>query len=120
MSGIQDYVILLYETQEDTLLNHMQQIVETMLEHYPDHVESLSNLSVVHMIRGDFQKALDPLLKAEKIDKSDAIVLSNIANCYFELRDFKNARKYYSLTIANSQGEMKEFAVQRLKDLKKM
>mgnify|MGYP003380295723 CR=1 FL=1 len=63
-----------YNTENDDLLDNMKRIAETVLKYYPDHIESLSNLSIVFMLQKQYDKALEPLLKAEKLNPKDYIV----------------------------------------------
>jgi tetratricopeptide (TPR) repeat protein len=119
LSCIQDYVRQLFDTQNDSLLDNMKRISETVLKYHPNHVESLSNISIVYTIKKDYNKALTFLLKAEKIDPKDYIVLSNIAHAYKLKGDKVNAIKYYELTTKYGDDQAKEYANEQLKDLKK-
>lgn len=119
LGTIQQYQLLLYNTGDDALLDNMRKIAMAVLAHYPDHVESLSDLSITYMVNGDFKSALTPLLKAEAIAPHDAIVLNNIAHCYRQTGDRENAIKYYKLTQKYGDGEVRESARQRLAELRK-
>jgi tetratricopeptide (TPR) repeat protein len=119
LSSIQSYQLQLYNTNNDDLLENMKQIAETILKYYPDHVESLSNLSIVYMLRKDYNKALDMLLKAEKLAPVDYIVLSNIAQAYKLKGDKENAITYYEKTIKYGDDKAKKFARSQVKELKK-
>ncbi len=119
LSSIQDYQIQLYNTERDSLLTNMKQIAETVLNYYPDHVESLSNISIVFMLREQYEKALEPLLKAEKLNSKDYIILSNIAHAYKMKGNEKNAIKYYKLTLKYGDQETKEYAQEQIEELKK-
>lgn len=66
LEAIQSYQVQLYNTENDDLLDNMKRIAEAVLKHYPDNVENLSNLSIVYMLKEQYDKALEPLLKAEK------------------------------------------------------
>lgn len=118
LGTIQHYQLLLYNTGDDGLLDNMKRIAMAVLAHYPDHVESLSDLSITYMVKGDFKSALTPLLKAEAISPRDGIVLNNIADCYMQTGDRDNAIKYYKLTRKYGDGEVKESARRRLAELK--
>jgi hypothetical protein len=50
LGSIQNYVTQLYNTGNDDLLENMKNIAETILKNYPNHIESLSNISIVHLI----------------------------------------------------------------------
>lgn len=119
LGSLQDYQVQLYDTENDSLLNNMKRIAETVLKYYPDHIESLSNLSVVFMLQKQFEKALEPLLKAELLNPKDHIVLSNIAQVYKLKGDTKNAIIYYELTIKYGDEQSKIFAQEQIEKLKK-
>jgi len=119
LSAVQDYVLQLYNTENDALLDNMKRIAETVLKYYPNHVESLSNLSIVYLLKKEYDKALDPLLKAEKIDSKDFIVLSNIAQAYKLKGDYKKAIEYYELTEKYGDDEAKKYAKKQIEQLKK-
>ncbi|HRZ42944.1 MAG TPA: tetratricopeptide repeat protein [Bacteroidales bacterium] len=119
LNSIQDYQIQLYDTENDDLLDNMKRIAETVLKYYPDHIESLSNLSVVLMLQNQYDKALEQLLKAEKINPEDYIVLSNIAQAYNLKGDTKNAIKYYELTIKHGDEHTRQYAIEQVKELEK-
>lgn len=119
LSSIQSYQLQLYNTENDNLLENMKRIAETILKYYPDHVESLSNISIVFMIQKQYDKALESLLKAEIINPKDYIVLSNIAQAYKLKEDNKNAIKYYELTIKFGDEQAKKYAQGQIDKLKK-
>lgn len=119
LSSLQDYQLQLYNTGDDKLLANMGDIAKEILRIYPDHIESLSNLSIVYMISKDFSKALELLLKAEKINHKDFIVLSNIAHCYKEVGERKKAIEYYEKTLIYGDEEAKDYAKRQINELKK-
>lgn len=119
LSSIQNYQIQLYNTENDDLLDNMKRIAETILKYYPDHIESLSNLSIVFMLQKQYDKALEPLLKAEKLNPKDYIVLSNIAQAYKLKGETKNAIKYYELTLKHGDDQAKKYAQGQIDELKK-
>lgn len=118
LSSLQDYQVQLYETGNDNLLINMRNIANEVLEYYPDHIESLSNLSITYFLTGEFDKGLEPLLKAEKINPEDDIVLFNIAHGYKLKGDSKKAIEYYEKTILFGDEETQEFAKQQIAELK--
>lgn len=119
LGSLQSYVMLLYNTNDDSLLPYMAQIAAKVLTYYPDNVESLSNLSIVYMLQNQPDKALVPLLKAEKIDPSDMIVQGNIAHCYKLKGDTANALKHYENMVKNGDSDSKAFAAEQISNLKK-
>jgi tetratricopeptide (TPR) repeat protein len=119
LDAIQDYVLQLYDTNDDSLLKNMRHISETVLKHYPDHVESLSNISITYMIEKNHDKALTYLLKAEKLAPEDFVVLGNIAYCYNGKGDKTNTLKYYKLVAKHGDEEARTMADQKIKELEK-
>lgn len=119
LSSIHNYQIQLYYTENDNLLDNMKRIAETVLKYYPDNIENLSNLSIVFMLKKEYNKALEPLLKAEKLNPKDYIVLSNIAQAYKLKDDTKNAIKYYELTSKHGDEQAKKYAQEQIDELKK-
>lgn len=118
LESIQDYVMQLYETNDDALLENMKQISETVLKYYPDHVQSLSNISVVHLLRNEIDAGLVSLLKAEKVAPTDHIILGNIAQAYKMKGDKKNSLKYYELMFKHGDDGAKSDAKQQIQKLK--
>lgn len=118
LDGIQGYQLTLYNTENDSLLDNMERIANAILKFYPQHVESLSNLAIVYLLKKDYDKALTVLLRAEKINPEDAIVLNNIAHAYKLKGDKKNAIKYYELTLKYGNGDERKFAKQQIELLK--
>jgi tetratricopeptide (TPR) repeat protein len=119
LNTIQNYQLQLYNTENDTLLNNMKRIAEAVLKYDANHIESLSNLSIVYMLQKQYDKALKHLLKAEELNPKDDIVLSNIALAYKRKGDKKKAKKYYKLTYKYGNEETKAFAQEQLDNLKK-
>ena len=119
LSGIQDYQVQLYNTGDDKLLGNMATIATEVLMIYPNHIESLSNLSISYLVSGQHDKAIETLLKAEKLNPKDAIVLGNIAHGYKLKGEKDKAIEYYEKVVANGDSEMIEFAQQQIQELKK-
>jgi tetratricopeptide (TPR) repeat protein len=119
LSSLQDYQVQLYNTGDDKLLVNMRNIASEVLKIYPNHIESLSNLALTYLITGDYNKALDPLLKAEELNPKDYIVLSNIAQGYKLKGNKEKAIEYYKKTIKYGDEEAKAYAKQQIEELSK-
>jgi len=119
LSSLQDYQLQLYNTEDNNLLVNMRDIANEILKFYPDHIESLSNLSITYMLNDEFDKAINALLKAEKINGKDYIVLSNLAQAYKLNGDKANAIAYYEKTIKYGDKDAKSFAKKQIEGLKK-
>ncbi len=82
LSSVQEYQIQLYQTGREDLLADMGKIAQEVLKMYPDHVESLTNLAITYVITEKYELAIESLLKAEKINPKDTIVLLNLAHAF--------------------------------------
>ena len=118
LSSIQDYQLNLYETENDDLLKNMRIIAEEILRIYPDHIESLSNISITYILTGEYDKGIEALLRAEKIDPEDGIVLSNIAHGYKLKGEIDNSIKYYEKMLKLDDPRAVDFAKQQIEAMK--
>lgn len=118
LSSIQDYVITLYNTNSDSLLNKVEQIASAVLKHHPEHVESISNLSVCALYEGNVSKGIEIAKKAEALAPTDAVILGNIAYAYSLSEDKVNAILYYEKVIEYGDEDMIAFAKQQIESLK--
>jgi tetratricopeptide (TPR) repeat protein len=118
LQGIQGYVNVLYNKKDNSLNDYIRQISESILKYYPGHVESLSNLAFVFIMQKKYNKALDLLLKAEKIAPKDYLIMGNIANTYKLKGDKEKAKIYYEKILVSGDAKAKEAARQELEKLK--
>ncbi len=119
LKSLQSYQLQLYNTDNDKLLENMKSIAETVLKYYPDHIESLSNIAIVYLLQKQYDKALESLLKAHKINPKDHVILGNIAHAYKLKGDNKKAIKYYKLLAKNGDEQAKKFAQEQIDELSK-
>lgn len=117
LSTIQDYQLQLYNTEEDKLLNNMRNIAQKVLQYYPQHIPSFSNLAVTYLLTGEYDKAINILLKAEKIAPQDDVVLSNIAQGYKLKKDNAKAVVYYKKVLRFGDSDAKKYAREQIKKL---
>ncbi len=118
LRAIQDYLKQLYDTEDDLLLENMKQIGEVTIQHYPNNVEILSTTAVANMLTKNYDKAIEYLKHAEKINPKDFIVLNNIAQGYKMKGDKINAIKYFELAEKYGDARAKEDARQNIRELK--
>ena len=119
LGTIQAYLKELYDTEDDNLLPNMLQIGEATLKYYNSNVEILSTTSVALMLTKNYDKAIEYLKLAEKLNPIDYIVLNNIAQGYKLKGDKANAIKYYELTEKYGDDQAKKQARQNIKNLNK-
>ncbi len=114
LSSIQGYQSQLYNTEDDSLLQTMREISETILKYYPEHIESLTNIAITYLLTENYDKGLEVLLRAEKINPQDDIILTNIAYSYKMKKDNKNAILYYQKAIEFGDSEVQNFAKEQI------
>ena len=115
---IQDYQLDLYNTGDDDLLINMRSIANEVLKIYPDHIESLTNVSITYLLTKEYDKAIETLQIAEKLNPKDAIVLNNIAQGYKLKGDYKKSIEYYKKTIKYGNERNVQYAKQQIDELK--
>lgn len=119
LSSIQEYIVQLSETGNSKLLEDVKRISEAVLKYYPDNIEFLLDLSSVYIVKKDYDKALQQLLKAEKFEPTNSVVLSNIAEVYKRKGDNANAIIYYEKVMKYGDDATKADAKKKLDELKK-
>jgi len=117
--SIQCYQLQIYNTGNDDLLKYMQEIAVKILEYYPNHIESLSNLSITYLLTKQYDRAIEKLKIAEEINPKDGIILSNIAHGYRLKGDIANSIIYYEKMLTLDDSKSVEFAKQILEEIKK-
>lgn len=118
LGSIQDYQVMLFDTEDDNLLDNMRRIAETVLKYFPEHIESLSNIAVTYSVKGEHDEAIKYLLRAEEINPEDKIVMANIANTYMHLNDIPNAIKYFEKMSIYADDHTKKELENHIKNLK--
>ncbi len=106
-SSMQDYFSRLFDAELD---NEAMQMVEWLLQYYPDEVMFRSDKASLLSITGNNDQALPLFLSIHKDYPDDKIVISNIAYIYKTMADKENALKYYRLLSECGDEEMEELA----------
>lgn len=117
LENIQGYVGQIYNTGDDGLLPLMRRISETVLTYYPNQVQSLSNVAITYLLGGEFDKAIPVLLKAEKANPEDIIVLNNLAEAYKRTGKTSDAKACFEKIIRYGSEEDQAYAREKLKEL---
>ena len=113
-SSMQDYFSWLFNAELD---DKAMQLVEWLLQYYPDEVMFRSDKASLLSITGHDDQALPLFLSIHKDYPDDNIVISNIAYIYEAMGDKDNALKYYRLLSDCGDEEMEELARQAISEL---
>jgi len=119
LETVQEYLKQLYDTQNDSLLENMMRIGEVTIKRYPNNIEILSTTAVANTLTKNYDKALEYLKQAEKINPKDFIVLNNLAQVYKQTGDKVNAIKYFQLVEKYGDDEAKQQARKNINELKR-
>ena len=118
-SSLHDYQVQLHNTIEYGLLSNMKDIALEVLKFYPNHLQSMSNLSIVYMTYEEVDKAIEILQRAERIEKKDYVILSSLAYAYKHKGDKAKAIEYYQKAARYGDAESSQKAKDQIKKLKK-
>lgn len=118
LDSIQDYYQKWFNEQTAESLEAAKVSGLEQIKLYPSHIYGYNNLATVFIIKKQYSEALTYLLKAEKIDSSDLVVINNIANCYKDMNNNAKAKEYYEKMIKSEDKEAAEYAKKQISKLK--
>jgi|LauGreDrversion4_2_1035121.scaffolds.fasta_scaffold256993_1 tetratricopeptide (TPR) repeat protein len=98
LEAIQSYLVKLYSSDDEGLLNNMKLIGETAIKYYPNNIPIISSTAVAYMNSKDYEKSISYLKIAETLNPEDLIVINNLAHGYKLKGDKPNALKYYMIS----------------------
>ncbi len=119
LDEIQNYVFMLYETENPDLYPNIQLISETVLKYFPENVASLTNLAVMSIFTEQYDNALGLLHLAEKFAPEDGLVMMNLAHCYKMKGNKEKALFYYEQTKKFGDEANAQFATEQIEALQK-
>lgn len=117
LQTVQGYIAISFDRLKDRDLKLIDKVSAELLKYYPDNVEAQNNMSVLHLIYGEFEEALEILLRIEKSAPEDIIVLGNIGFAYANLGDNEKAIEYFQKVIDGGTQEEKEWAEWNIRQL---
>lgn len=118
LSSIQDYERNLLQTEDKTLFKNIRTIATEILTIYPNHIESLTNISLTYVLSGDYDKGIETLLQAEKIESNNKNILMSIALGYRLKGDKSNSLIYFEKMLKLDDQNSVDFAKQQINLLK--
>jgi hypothetical protein len=119
LNYIHDIQFLLLGTDDYNLLKNVIEIGIKAIEHYPNQVEIISLTAYAYTLHKNFDKAIEYLKIAEKLNEKDYYVLGEIAENYKRKGDKENAIKYFELCKQYGDNQAKVIANKKLEELKK-
>ena len=101
-----DYAYLIADRQDVSIkkLNFALELSENVISIVPDSPEYLDTMGWIHYKMGNYQIALDYLLKSQSLDKQNSIILEHIGDVYLKLgKDEKALSTYNKIMIKNPE-----------------
>ena len=117
ISNIQDYYSTWFNENTDESLESIKNTSIKQIKLYPSNIYGYNNFATYYLVKKQYNKALNILLKAEKINNKDIIIIFNIANCYKDLNNKEMAKIYYEKAIQIGDEKAADYAKQMLNDL---
>jgi len=119
IEATQNYVNYMFSgDSSDVAINYIMQISDSMIKYYPDKLYFYDNLGGCYIAKGDYDKALINLKKAEKIDTKDTYVMIKMAMAYEKKNDFSNAIKYYKKLGKYGDDKVISYTQEKIANLK--
>ena len=115
---VDNFVVQLYNRQDESLHPYMDEISERVLLSYPAHVPSLSNLAITALYRKDYENGIVHLEKALAVDETNTSVLSNLAYAYEQIGEDETAIKYYEEVVKHGDAQTQDYARKQIEKLK--
>lgn len=115
---VDNFVVQLYNRQDESLHPHMDTISTRVLRSYPTHVPSLSNLAIIALYHKDYASGIAHLEKALAVDATNTSVLSNLAYAHAQTGEKETAVSYYEEVIRYGDVETQEYARKQIEKLK--
>lgn len=115
LGALQDYCQEFdYYTERDSVKKALDQILKV----FPKNVIFLNYLSYYYSSAKEYDKAIDVLLSAYKIDPDDYVIVGNLASDYEKLENYKEAEKWYLIMSKMDSEEAKAYASKGLERIK--
>ena len=94
--------------------DEVKKALDEITKRFPENVIFLNYLSYYYSSAKEYDKAIEILLSAYKIDPNDYIIIGNLASDYEKLENYKEAEKWYTIMSKMDSEEAKSYASQGL------
>jgi len=115
---VDNFVVQLYNIQDESLHPYMDEISTRVLRSYPTHIPSLSNLAITALYRKEYEKGIGYLEKSLSVDAANTSVLSNLAYAYGQIGQKETAIAYYKEVVKYGDGQTQDYARKQIEKLK--
>jgi len=109
LNTIQDYVFMLYITDDVAQYDNIRAICDIALEHVPGHIDFMTYPAMTYDAAGDYLAGMEYLQKAEQAHPSNGMVALLIAENYEKQGKINSATAYYQKAIRyGEESDVKE------------
>jgi tetratricopeptide (TPR) repeat protein len=91
-------------------LDRAESLCFELTRRYPDYVAALHTLGLIHVDRGNFQRALDCLIRAQMLDPDNGIILTALGLTYMRLGAREMAARTLGHALAGGFDDASMFA----------
>lgn len=111
LGALQDYCQLFdFYVDRDSVKSALDQILKV----FPKNVVFLNYLSYYYSSAKEYEKSIEVLLSAYKIDPDDYIIIGNLASDYEKMENYKEAEKWYTIMSKINSDNAKAYASEGL------
>lgn len=111
LGALQDYCQLFdFYVDRDSVKSALDQILKV----FPKNVVFLNYLSYYYSSAEEYEKSIEVLLSAYKIDPDDYIIIGNLASDYEKMENYKEAEKWYTIMSKINSDNAKAYASEGL------
>ncbi|MDD5929503.1 MAG: hypothetical protein PUC37_06810 [Spirochaetales bacterium] len=111
LGTLQDYCQLFdFYVDRDSVKSALDQILKV----FPKNVVFLNYLSYYYSSAKEYEKSIEVLLSAYKIDPDDYIIIGNLASDYEKMENYKEAEKWYTIMSKINSDNAKAYASEGL------
>ena len=115
LGALQDYCQLFdFYIDRNSVKNALDQILKL----FPKNVIFLNYLSYYYSSAKEYDKSIDVLLTAYKIDSDDYVIVGNLASDYEKIENYKEAEKWYLIMSKMNSDEAKAYASKGLERIR--
>lgn len=116
--SIHEYIVSLLQTKDQTAIECSKEIALLFVKNYPKNPIAYNDAAVSHIYLDDFKSAKKYYKLGYECDKSDLILLTNLAHVCINLGETKEAKEYYTILSKSSDTKYSDFAKQQLESMK--
>jgi len=117
LQNMNDYYAKWIHIRTKESIKALKETSEKQIELYPDSIFAYNFLAYSYILKNEKVKAIPILLKAEKINPSDFIILNNLERLYADTGDKQNAIIYLNKMISIGDEKQKTMAKKKLQEL---